>query len=127
MTRTDKYLIAGVLMFSLIILFANNYIYAPALNYEQVVVKVQGKPALHIDMPAVKGPQQYTVKGKQGNVIVEVREQKVRMLEAVCPDQICVRQGWIDTPGKSIICVPNEIVIYFDSSGKKPPVDAIIR
>lgn len=122
MTRTDKKLLIGILLLSLIIFLLSRYI--PTRTVSNAIVKVQGDVVQIIDMNKNTGPEPLTVQGKLGPVIIEVENKKIRISEALCPDQICVKQGWIDSPAQSIICVPNELAIYFDA---KPPVDAIIR
>lgn len=42
---------------------------------------------------------------------VEIKEGKVRMLEASCRDQLCVKQGWISRKGLAIICMPGRVVV----------------
>jgi len=34
---------------------------------------------------------------------------------ASCPDQVCVRSGFINRAGQSIVCVPNQIIISLRS------------
>ena len=33
------------------------------------------------------------------------------MLEADCPDQVCVRQGWVQDRTVPIVCLPHRLVI----------------
>lgn len=40
---------------------------------------------------------------------VEIRNKKVRMLEADCPDKLCMKQGAGDV--LPIICLPNRVVV----------------
>ena len=40
---------------------------------------------------------------------IEILDGKVRMIDADCPDELCIRQGWIEYDGQSIICLPNKI------------------
>ena len=43
--------------------------------------------------------------------IIEIKDGRIRMLEAECPDHICVNTGWLeDVP---IVCLPNRLVIDF--------------
>ena len=41
----------------------------------------------------------------------EIRDGKVSMRWADCPDQICVKSVAIDRTGGSIVCMPNKIVL----------------
>lgn len=40
-----------------------------------------------------------------------IKDHKVSMSEANCPDQICVHSKAIDAHGGTIICLPNHIII----------------
>lgn len=42
----------------------------------------------------------------------------VRMLEADCPDQVCVHTAPISKPGQTIVCLPNRVVIEITGSGE---------
>lgn len=37
-----------------------------------------------------------------------------RMLEATCPDQICVRQGTVDKANQTITCLPNRLTVTIE-------------
>lgn len=52
-----------------------------------------------------------------GTNVCEIKDGKVRMTEANCPDQLCIRQRAIDESGGSIICLPNRIVIEGEKGG----------
>ncbi len=49
--------------------------------------------------------------GKGGYNIVEVKDGKVSVTEASCPDQICVRHGPTDQTADPIVCLPNQLVV----------------
>ncbi|SJZ76554.1 hypothetical protein SAMN02745116_01362 [Pilibacter termitis] len=54
----------------------------------------------------------FEYKDKDGdyNKIV-VKDGKIRIVEANCADQICVRRGWISQGGQTIVCLPHKLVI----------------
>ena len=60
-----------------------------------------------------------------GHMVVEVKEGKIRALETDCPDQICVKEGWVSSSGVPIVCVPNEIMIVIPKGQQE--MDAISR
>lgn len=41
----------------------------------------------------------------------EVKDGKIRLTKASCPDKICEKTGYIGSSGQSIICVPNKITV----------------
>lgn len=66
--------------------------------------------------------------------ICEIRDKKVKMTEANCPDQLCVHQRAVDEHGGTIICLPNRVVIegekggevrYDDDSDTQSKIDAV--
>ena len=51
---------------------------------------------------------------------IEIKDGRVRMLEASCPNHLCIRQGWISLEGQSIVCLPNKVVVRIEGSGNGP-------
>ncbi|HPC38020.1 MAG TPA: NusG domain II-containing protein [Exilispira sp.] len=52
-----------------------------------------------------------TITLKNGLIIVEIKDKKVRVKQSDCPDKICVKRGWIEKPGQFIICMPNKLIV----------------
>ena len=50
---------------------------------------------------------EYSVIGDNGEVIIEVKNNKVRVLEETSENNLCSKQGYSDV----IICLPNKIII----------------
>ena len=63
--------------------------------------------------------------GEHVNVIT-VKDGKAHMMNASCPDQLCVNQNAICYDKQSIICLPNKVVITVTSDSDSD-VDLIIR
>ncbi len=53
-----------------------------------------------------------------GKNVIEILDGKVRMHDADCPDRYCVRQGWIEYDGQSIICLPNMITVMVNGGDR---------
>lgn len=51
------------------------------------------------------------VPGPLGTTVVEIRDNRVHVLDSPCPNKICVSQSWIERPGETIICLPNRVSI----------------
>ena len=43
--------------------------------------------------------------------VCEIKNGKVRMIEADCPDHLCMKQKAVDSTGGTIVCLPNKVVI----------------
>lgn len=56
--------------------------------------------------------QEFTVtSGAGGYNRITVHNGKIAVSEASCPDKICIRQGAISSSVKTIVCLPNKLVI----------------
>ena len=42
---------------------------------------------------------------------VQVKNHQIRVIEANCKDQLCVKQGWKDEVGQTIVCLPHKFLI----------------
>ena len=62
--------------------------------------------------------------GERGSNTIQVEPGRIRVLEADCPDQVCVRQGWISDEVTPIVCLPHRLVIQV-SGGTDAGVDAL--
>ena len=60
---------------------------------------------------SLKKDKLITVKGQIGDLTVEIRSGKVRVIRASCPNKICIKTGWITEGNSYIACVPNGILI----------------
>jgi hypothetical protein len=49
-------------------------------------------------------------------VRIEFKAGRVRVVESDCPNQVCVRTGGVSRPGRSIICVPNKVLVELRGS-----------
>ena len=56
---------------------------------------------------------------------IEIKDGKIRVIDADCPDHTCIRMGYLENAAMPIVCLPNRLVITFadDASG----VDAVTR
>lgn len=88
-----------------------------------VVIDVAGKPAYNLP---IEVNRTVTLHGPYGKMVVEIRDRKVRMKEAHCPNLLCVKEGWISKG--VIVCLPNKVVITVGGGTAGPEgVDAITR
>lgn len=67
----------------------------------------------------------FTVERDGHENTVEIREHRIRVSEADCPDKTCVKTGWLKSASMPIVCLPHRLVIEFtDDTGD---VDALTR
>ena len=57
--------------------------------------------------------QQFTITAENGGEnIITVRDGKIAVTEASCPDHYCMKRGFCAS-GTDIVCLPNKLVIHF--------------
>lgn len=120
-------MIAAVLLcalLGLLMIYRHFFTSSDQLFPAQATITVEGKVFQTIDLDPVGGKQMVQIAGRLGPATVEVEGGKIRMLEATCPEQICVKQSWIQSPGSTIVCLPGEIIIHIDGPAM---VDAVTR
>lgn len=57
---------------------------------------------------------------------IQVKDGKISVIEASCPDGDCVRCG-AKNSGAPIVCLPNRLMIRFSESGDSAGVDGVVR
>ncbi|MDR3311314.1 MAG: NusG domain II-containing protein [Oscillospiraceae bacterium] len=78
---------------------------------ETVQILQNGEIIREIDLRSLAEPVDVTVEADGRLNVVRVSRDGVYMLEADCPDQICVRQGTLGAV--PIVCLPNRVTVRF--------------
>ncbi len=47
---------------------------------------------------------------------IEAKDGRIHFKEAHCPDQICVKTGWLSKPGQTAACLPAKVLIRIEGS-----------
>ena len=107
MKKNDIILIIGIAVIAIV---AISYIFLNRKEGAKVIISVGGheNQILPLDENKVieidSGDDEY-------NNILEIKDGYVTMIEANCPDQICVHQKAISKEGESIVCLPHQIIV----------------
>lgn len=81
-----------------------------------------------IDLSAVDEPYTLRLDDERGYNVVAVETGRIRIVEADCPDEVCVHTGWIDGPATPIACVPHGLTVTVErEGGDEHGVDAMAR
>lgn len=68
----------------------------------------------------------YTVSGDLGDVVIEVKDGKVRVADEISPKHYCQTQGWVQHTNTPIVCLPNGIKVELQNNSTTEE-DIIIR
>ena len=60
-----------------------------------------------------------------GSNLLVIRDGEAAVVEADCPDLLCVRQGKIRYRGQTIICLPNRLSVTIEG-GEESGLDAVV-
>jgi len=75
------------------------------------VITVDNREVEKVTLRQGEGLRRMTVRGTRGNLLVEVDGEYIRVVEADCPDKVCIGMGKKSRPGEVIVCMPNRVII----------------
>ena len=80
-----------------------------------------------IPLDETREPYSFTVEGANGAYnVIEVKDGRIGITSASCPDQICVKQGYHGNGLLAITCLPNHLVIRIkDAPSGESDLDAV--
>lgn len=106
--KKDWVLIALIVCVSVLAVFLHEFIGGKGAGCATVKVRgeIEGVYSLAEDQ---------TIEINGGTNLLQIKNGTVDMLEADCPDKLCVNQKAISKNGESIICLPNKVVVTIES------------
>ena len=80
-----------------------------------------------IDLSRVTGPETYSVETELGRNVIQIEPGRICILEADCPDQVCVHAGWLTGSAAPIVCLPHRLVIRLEdgSAANEIQIDGV--
>ena len=60
---------------------------------------------------SIDDEEKLKIESEDGYNIVKIHDHGVEIIEASCPDKVCVNSGFITKPSESIVCLPNKVHI----------------
>ncbi len=80
-------------------------------NYVYAKITVEGKEYKNIRLDNHKGEEVFNIKTSKGYNMIKVVDNKIAIVEADCPDKICLKPGYISKVGETAVCLPHKIVV----------------
>lgn len=106
-----KHVKAGDFLILFLILIAIIFSFKKFFSSKGTTVSVNANEKEYIFDLAKNG--EYEVQGLIGYTKLEIKDEKVRIIDSCCPNKTCVNQGW----GSTIVCLPNKVIINVESNG----------
>jgi len=93
----------------------------------RVVISKDGEVLYDVNLEEVK--ERLEIKNlSEYNELIVIEDGKVRFERSNCPDQVCVRTGWISKPGQAAVCLPAGIIVKIVGEIKdNDEIDIILR
>ncbi|MHB8880834.1 MAG: NusG domain II-containing protein [Thermodesulfovibrionales bacterium] len=111
MTVADRVLLVLLLSVSLTGIFIVRE--AVPLTAE-VIVEMDGRTVFTAPLDADKNILLDSVHGKIG---IEIKDHRVRINEAHCPNRLCMKEGWVSQG--VIVCLPSKVVVFVGGRGNR--------
>ena len=108
-------LIAFVLLVSTV---ASVFVYQYQISGGVVAVYHHGEQIKRIHLDTVTTPYTFTVGDEEHYNVVSVEQGRICVIEASCPDHVCMETGWISDGAIPIVCLPNELVIKVEGGAE---------
>ena len=86
-----------------------------------VSVRIDGQAVM--ELPLSEDTELVLGEGEHTNTLV-IRDGTAQVIEASCPDGLCVGQGAVQYAGESIVCLPHRLVITV-RGGPPPDIDGL--
>ena len=107
--KNDIFLIGGIIIFALIALLFSFWIFGD--QGDTVVVTVDGEEYARLP---IDEDTELLIVGKDGETnLLVIKDGNVRIVEASCKNQICVRTGAASAL-KTIVCSPNRVIVSIE-------------
>lgn len=82
-------------------------------------IKQDGKVIRTIDLDQVEGSEEISIAYGDGYNLIRVEHGRIRVVDSDCPDELCVKTGWITESGQSIICLPHKLIVNIQGGSKE--------
>ncbi|MDT8902269.1 NusG domain II-containing protein [Anaeroselena agilis] len=124
LTRADKWLI-GILLAAAAGGIGLNLALLSTTGAQEARVYREGKLVRSIRLRAGYH-EELRLGGAERYNLVVADNGRVKIAAADCPDQLCVRTGWVSVAPQQIVCLPNRVVVKIVST-EPPDVDDITK
>lgn len=108
--KMDIIVIAILIVFSFIPHFIYYSVGSKNTKNLYATIKVDGNLHKTINLP-VTSQEKFTISTEHGTNTIIVNNNEIKIIDAKCKDKLCIKQGSISKIGKTLICLPNELII----------------
>ena len=112
--RRDLFVLSFALIFIILLVVISNVITSNVNgSFKYVVISISGedKYKYNLDEDRVIELKKDDYDSLLGDMIIEIKDEKVRVKKEESPKNYCSKQGWVSNVATPIVCLPNSVVI----------------
>ena len=106
-------MITGFLLVVVLLVVSNAVTNKAKGDVLYAIITIEGKQKYKLDMnedtEIVLSPEKYS--SLLGEMIIEIKDKRVRVKKEESPLHYCSMQGWVDSVAKPIVCLPNAVIV----------------
>ncbi len=116
MKKMDIVIIAVLLMISFVpeLLFGLNHSRDASNTYAEITIS--GKHYKTVPLSSNKGEDSFIVDSSLGTNVILIKDNSIAIIDADCPDKLCLEPGFVSKPGQAIVCLPNQLMVEVKGS-----------
>ena len=74
-------------------------------------ITLDGELYRRIELTGHRGRESFEIETPKGRNTILIEDETIRVLEADCPDKICVKTGRLSKAGETAACLPHKLLI----------------
>jgi hypothetical protein len=122
MNKNDSILIIIIVVIAVGLIVVPNFVLSGSATKAYVYYDNEIVQTINLSTKELK---EYTIKGYNGDVIIEAGQNKIRVKDEKSPLNICSKKGWVTSSLETIICLPNKVVIKIENTNEE--IDTVVR
>ncbi len=119
MIKNDKICIVMIICIFIIGIAGSVFVLRKSDGKKAIITR-DGQELYRLDLTEYKKPYEIEIKSEEGTNRVLIENGRIRMSYADCPDNTCVKMGWLNSESMPIVCLPHHIVIKFTDDTDSP-------
>ncbi len=85
-------------------------------------ISVDGQVVRRIRLSELTRPEEFTVDTRWGSNVIRADSTGIAVIDADCPDKVCVETGKISNSAVPIVCLPHRLVVTVSEPGETDAV-----
>lgn len=104
-------LLSFVLLISSMVLVGILFSQSSGGGVKYASIQVEGVEVRRLDFINSNIGQRVRIDTPYGYNVFEIGEGSIRSIESDCKEKIHIKQGWISSPGQTLVCLPHKLVV----------------